>query len=356
MEKLRKIVIKQIKEKGPIPFSDFMELALYHPQLGYYNRAAEIGAGGDFYTAPNVSSLFGRQLAKFIKVECVGKVVDEPLTIVEFGAGSGQLAVDILTELGGGASKRDYQYIIIEKSVKFIQDQKKKLKNFSKIVRWMSLEELIAAPVSGIIIMNEVIDAFAVHRVLMRHGNLREIYLDYQDEFTEITGPLSTPALADYLDKYGVRFSEGQQGEINLAALKWLEDIALRLRRGYLIIIDYGAKAEEIYSAGRFTGTLVCYYQHKLVNNPYQRIGEQDMTTHVNFTAIINKGEELGLRTISLQSQAKFLISRGILDDLDEINRSNATKTAKLKAAMAVKRLIMPNGMGESFQVLIQQK
>jgi len=356
MEKLSNIIIKQIKETGPLTFRDFMESALYHSRFGYYNRTVEIGKGGDFYTAANVSELFGRQLAKVIMSAQAEPAIDGPVVIVEFGAGSGLLASDILTELTNNSKISDIEYIIVEKSEKFIQRQKGKLKEFSDIVKWMSLDELISTPVSGVIIMNEVIDAFAVHRVTLRNGKLQEIYLDYQDDFREVNGPLSTPKLYDYLDKYGVPFSEGQEGEINLAALEWLESMAKLLLRGYLVIIDYGAKAEELYSDRRFTGTLVCYHQHRLINNPYQRIGEQDITAHVNFTALINRGLELGFKLVSLQSQANFLISRGIMDDLDELNRSDVPRTEKLKAAMAVKRLIMPSGMGERFQVLIEGK
>lgn len=359
MEQLRDIIAAKIKRSGPINFRDFMELALYHPTLGYYNRTHEkIGKLGDYYTAANVSDLFGHTIAGEIKKRRREYDAGELFTLVEFGAGTGQLAADILNDLQKDNGLNLINYIIIEKSAGFIDRQAKKLESFQKTVSWATTEELLANPVRGIVLQNEVIDALAVHRVVVQNKTLKEIYIDYQNEkFVEIVAEPSTQALVEYFGKFGSPLEDGQRAEVNLEALSWIESLSKILASGYIITIDYGGPAAEIYSPTRFGGTLACYFKHEVKDDPYERIGEQDITSHVNFTALIRRGEELGLKKVSFETQANFLIYGGILERLDEIQRSTAvSEVNKVKARLAIKNLIMPQAMGERFRVLIQKK
>lgn len=354
--RLHDIIAEKIGYEGPITFRDFMEMSLYHLKLGYYNRPHEkFGKRGDFYTAANVSEFFGQVIADEI-VRCQAQLKKTSFSVVEFGAGSGQLAADILNYLQDKTGFNRLNYIIVEKSPYLITLQAKRLKDFRGRVIWANIEELIKQPISGVLLQNEVIDAFAVHRVAVHQGRLQEIYVDYQDDFIEVFGPLSTRNLSLYLEKYGMSLKEGQQAEINLEALEWLERISRLLAKGFIITIDYGGEAGEIYSPSRFQGTLVCYYRHQLVDNPYVRIGDQDITALVNFTALIRKGEELGWRTLTFTSQANFLVEHGIIERLEKLQHSNASESEKIKARLAIKNLIMPQAMGERYRVLIQQK
>lgn len=357
MNRLREIIVEKIGKSGPITFCDFMEMALYHPALGYYNSPGEkIGDLGDFYTAASVSGLFGQAIAEEIKGRRSQLNESGLFYVAEFGAGTGRLAVDILNYLEKDPDFHRLRYVIVERSPNLMSRQAEILRQFRGRVIWSDLHELAESPIAGVFLQNEVIDAFAVHRVVIEKGVLKEIYVGYQGEFIEITGRPSTPELARYLDKYAMPLAEGQQAEINLNALNWLENLSRALDRGFIITIDYGGAAGEIYSSMRYQGTLVSYFKHQLKDNPYNNIGRQDITAHVNFTALIKRGEELGLKTLGLETQANFLISRKIMERLDELQRSDVSETEKFKARLAVKNLIMPQTMGERFRVLTQKK
>jgi SAM-dependent MidA family methyltransferase len=192
----------------------------------------------------------------------------------------------------------------------------------------------------------------------MTTNGLQEIYVTSKDgEFHEETAPLSTSAIKEYLDRIAVELHPGQQAEINLAAPSWLAAASRALQKGFILTIDYGFQAAELFAHHRTHGTLLCYYRHQTEENPYIRLGSQDITTHVDFTTLMKSGEQLGLQSEWFGEQYRFLLAAGIVDEIGEVERSDATDEQKLKLRLALKKLIMPEGgMGDTFRVLIQSK
>jgi SAM-dependent MidA family methyltransferase len=331
-----------------------MELALYHPTLGFYQKEGKkIGKWGHFSTSSSISPLFARLLA--------GKLVDlaekynlKPLQVVEFGGGTGVLAREVVDYLKTNAS---FSYLMVETSPWLRKEQQQLLAGYDRVVKWRDISSLTSRSVLGLMLQNEVIDAFPVHRLVLTGDGFKEVYVDYQrGEFSEVLVQVSDDSLKSYLDKYVTKLRVGQQIEVNLKALSWLENLAAILRRGAIITIDYGDLARDLYSASRLTGTLVGYYRHQLQTNPYKHIGDQDLTAHLNFTALIKRGEELGLKTCYFGTQADFLLSHGLLEKLEEISQSDMPEAEKRQLLLSAKTLILPQGMGERFKVLIQLK
>lgn len=352
-----------IEEQGPITFARFMDLALYHPAEGYYTAPGrDIGPEGDFYTSANVHPLFGTMLAVqlYEMWELLGR--PRPFTIVEYGAGTGLLAGDILSTL---RDRRPLfleatRYVIIEISTHLTEVQKESLTALDlpdKKVKWMKSLAEPGPSLLGCVLSNEVIDAFPVHRVKQIDSRLREIYVALSgDRFVELDGEFSRPELADYFAQAGIQLAEGQEAEVNLAALAWLEEVATALRRGFVLTIDYGYEARKLYGPRFPQGTLMGYRRHRTTVNPYQAIGRQDLTAHVDFSALRRKGREVGLETTGFTTQMKFLLALGILEEADRWQGEKGEEEDVLRAKLALKRLIMPGGMGEIFKVLIQHK
>ncbi|HIK30717.1 MAG TPA: class I SAM-dependent methyltransferase [Oscillatoriales cyanobacterium M59_W2019_021] len=364
--------IRQFIQESPqqrITFAEYMSQVLYHPQYGYYTRGAGIGALGDFATSPHLCADFGETLAEqFLEM---WHILDRPnpFHLVEMGAGQGILARDILQYIRDRDADfyRSLDYIIIETSATFQQEQQRRFKNAP--IRWCTWDELPLESIVGCCFSNELVDAFPVHLFAIESGNLREIYVANSDndrEFVEILGEPSTSELAEYLEFNGIEiqnYPDGYRSEINLAALDWMETVAKRLKRGYVLTIDYGYTADRYYSLGRSRGTLQCYYQHRYHDNPYLYIGNQDITAHVNFTALQRQGEACGLSTLGLTQQGLFLMALGWGDRLVKLSNPAAgekTATARDIAEIMQRRqtlhaLIDPMGLG-GFQVLIQGK
>ena len=365
MNQLEKVIIDIIDSESSIPFVKFMELALYYPILGYYTSSRpKIGKDGDFYTSPDVNPLFGKMIAKRIRQE-IPKVVPQGSSadfhIIEFGAGKGLLAVDILKYFQEEAPELlvKIKYHIIDVSPSLIKLQQENLSQLNLAedqVTWLKDLGSFAEPVAGCFISNELIDAFPVHVVQQTEEGLKEVYVTYdqkEKEWLEILKNPSTPLLEQYLKSQEISLDLDQKGEINLAALSWLESVTSKLDRGLIITIDYGFQAQELYADFRYNGTLVCYKKHQLVENPYQDIGEQDITAHVNFTALIQKGIELRLNCSSFNTQSKFLLDMGIIETVAQM----ATDPHSVwQATIAAKKLAMPGGLGDTFKVLIQEK
>ena len=360
------VILRLIHDRGRIPFAEFMDLALYHPKLGYYNSAREkIGREGDFYTSSNIHPIFGHLIARQLHQMWGILGQPSPFQIVEMGAGKGLLCADILDycreNLAGFYD--DLLYLLAEKSPAFEEKQRALLARFSARgkVEWIHPETLRSGgkAITGCLLSNELIDSFPVHLVQQKDGELREIYVvDRNHSFDETLGPPSTPELGAYLRDYGAPFQEGQRGEINLGALEWVEGVSRSLRRGFVLTIDYGYEAEELYHPGRPQGTLLCYFRHTTSPNPYQRVGYQDITAHVNFSALIRKGETLGLQRGGYAEQYKFLTSLGLLRDLEEFEATSGRYSASefLKKKLAMRNFLIPEGMGRLFKVLAQFK
>jgi SAM-dependent MidA family methyltransferase len=347
---MKEIIVKKIRDEGPISFHDFMELCLYYPDLGYYTSAGnKIGTAGDYYTSPTLGPLFGSLLGK--QLEEMWRVLGEkPFTIVEYGAGPGQLCQDIL-EYARHNEKfyEQLQYCIIEKSAAMREQEKMHL--HEKVSWHDSIEEL--AGISGCILSNELLDNFPVHRVVMQE-ELMEVFVDYRDGFVEILRPAGQ-MLQNYFTELNVNLPAGYRTEINLQALDWIKEIAGALKEGYVITIDYGYTSDVLYNESRKGGTLLCYYQHRLSDDPYQHIGEQDITSHVNFSALCQWGLQSGLSCSGLTRQANFLLGlgfEGLAGDLNVV-KEDLPGIAKREAFLKHTLLV---DMGGKFKVLIQSK
>ncbi len=362
---LTEVIADHIRAKGnrPITFAEFMELALYHPQYGYYTtKAVDIGAQGDFFTSPHLGKDFGELLAvQFAQMwEIMGQPV--PFTLVEMGAGQGILAVDILKYLYKHYPKffNALHYVIVEISPGLRQKQQQ-LQGVADKVQWRSLEEIPANSIVGCCFSNELVDAMPVNLFLLQDGQLGEIYVTISEDnkFIEVCSAPSTPKLAQYFDLVEVNLAQlasNYRSEINLAALDWLSEVAQKLQQGYLLTIDYGYAAARYYNPMRSQGTLQCYYRHQHHNNPYINIGQQDITAHVDFTALERWGEKCGLHNIGFTQQGLFLMGLGLGERIAAISTDNANNLQQLLQRREVlHQLIDPQGLG-GFGVLVQSK
>jgi SAM-dependent MidA family methyltransferase len=362
-----------------ITFAQFMDLALYHPEYGYYSSdALKIGfKGGDFFTSPTLCTDFGELLAEqfFQMWEILGKPI--PFSLVEMGAGQGLLALHILKY-----HQQHYpdfftalEYIIVEKSPTLRQEQQQRLQNFP--VRWCNLEKIPPNAIVGCFFSNELVDAFPVHQFILDTGELREIYVTTDNNeketnapcpmphaqcpsFVEVTGEPSTPQLAKYLDLVEMNFTQsaypdGYRSEINLAAGDWLSIVADRLQHGYVLTIDYGYPASRYYNPRRSQGTLQCYYHHRFHDNPYINIGRQDITAHVDFTALERWGERCNLKNIGFIQQGLFLMALGLGERIAALSYQKQPLLELLQRRDALQQLIDPTGLG-GFGVLVQSK
>ncbi|HBV97596.1 MAG: hypothetical protein JL50_03880 [Peptococcaceae bacterium BICA1-7] len=355
---------KYIKEIGPVTFSRYMEMALYHPEEGYYMREGEkIGAGGDFYTSPDVSELFGRALAdQLVEMwEAVGR--PSRWVVLEQGAGKGSLARDMLNYIAVryGDFNSALSYLIIEKSPSMRRLQKKNLTPAGCPgygLDWLGgLEEIGSGQLMGCIFSNELLDAFPVHRVILEDGALKEIWVACEGEqLVEFTGRLSTPGLAEYISGFGINLEEGQSIEINLAVRSWVKDLARVLGCGFVLTIDYGDTSAGLYTPDRPAGTIRSYRSHRIEDSLYEEPGASDITAHVNFTALMTWGREEGLEEAGYTTQSRFLMNMGIMGHLSPPDPAQGFDPEYIKNVAAVKQLIMPGGMGEVFKVAAQYR
>lgn len=362
-ERLRAFIRSQIEGGGVIPFARFMEWCLYHPEFGYYRtEGRKIGKEGDYYTSSCVHPLFGYLVAKQLRQmsEILGGGVFD---VVEMGGGRGFLCRDILQWAKEKAPSfyEKLRYTLIEVAPSFLREQKKRLAEEEKAGKlfWMKPEEFgeKEGSLEGCLLSNELVDAFPVHRVMVDHGSLRELYVtERKGRFEEEWREPSDPRLSTYFEWMGVSLQEGQKAEVNLRALDWIEKVGQWLKRGFVLTIDYGSLADELYAPCRREGTLRCYYRHRVSENPYERVGEQDVTSRVNFTALIRKGGEASLNFTGLVPQYRFLIGLGFIDEMETMERG-LSEIDGLKLRLSLKHLIDPEmGMGEAFNVLIQHK
>ncbi len=344
---LSEMIIQKIRENGPISFRDYMEMALYYPGSGYYNAVRDrIGKKGDYYTGPDLTPVFGEMLGR--QLEEIWRIMGKKeLTVVEMGAGTGLLSMDVLNYLE--KNEKLYQnldYCIVEKSPSMRKEEKAQL---GVKVRWCSsIQEL--SGMTGCIFSNELVDAFPVHQVIMQ-DELMEIFVDYKNGFMEVLEPASNE-LKNYLYELEVVLPQGYRTEINLDAVQWMEEVALSLKKGFVITIDYGYPASELYQEYRNRGTSMCYYKHTANQDPYGHIGEQDITSHVNFSALGHWGSKNGLKLCGFTDLVHFLMGMGIEEYLKKVQQNEPENY--LKKMLPVKTLLME--MGETFNVLIQKK
>lgn len=361
--KLAELILQRIRSRGEMTFASFMGAALYEPELGYYTSPGrKVGAEGDFYTSMNVSSAFGRLIAKEIGRfwELLGS--PDAFTVAEAGAGGGQLAQDImdaLAELNEGLY-RALTYRLIEKEPSLKEAQEQRLARHGDKLAWSTPEELASGELSftGCIVSNELFDAMPVHIVEMTDEGLKEVFVGAdKDGFRERLGHPSTPELGEYLERFQVRLLPGQRAEINLETPGWISAAAETLERGFVLTIDYGYLTEELYAPQRRDGTLLCYHQHVTGDDPYVLVGEQDITTHINFSQLMEAGNDAGLATVWYGEQYRFLLGCGLVDELIRLEAEASTEQERLQHRLALKKLMLPEGgMGDTFKVLIQAK
>jgi SAM-dependent MidA family methyltransferase len=360
---LRAIILARIGEKGRITFAEYMRACLYEPGLGYYTSPGrKVGAAGDFYTSINVHRLFGRLIAREICRMWDAMGAPAQFDIVEAGAGNGRLCRDILDTLAeiNGALYDCLTYRLIEAEPSLKEIQRDMLAGHGEKAAWSAPADLGKGGLSfsGCLLSNELIDSFPVHLVEMTRGGLREVYVTAAgDAFAETFDSPSTPELEGYLKRLKIELFPGQRAEINLEASHWLADVARSLARGFVMTIDYGYPAAELYAPLRKNGTLLCYYRHRVEESPYIRVGRQDMTSHVDFTTLIIRGEELGLAKVWFGEQYRFLMGAGMLEEMMTLEARAGSEEERLKNRLLLKKLILPDGgMGDTFKVLIQAK
>jgi SAM-dependent MidA family methyltransferase len=350
-ERLKEI----IRARGPITFRDWMEVALYDPAEGYYNRTdlQRWGREGDYRTSPERSELFASTFARYF-----ARLYDElerpaEWTIVEGGAGEGLFAQGVLRNLAHDFSPvfAATRYCIEETSPDSVARARETLSEFKDRVSFGTPCELG----TGIYFSNELLDAFPVHRIVDKN----ELYvaLDADDKFTWSAGPFSTQRLSKFLKNCSVEFEPGQAIEVNLAIDDWLADVAARLKRGYVITVDYGAEATELYDTSlRPEGTLRAFSKHGFVDDVLSEPGAYDITSSVDWTQVKAAGKRLGLQEVEFASQDKFLLRAGLLDELNVKLLRAPTNAEKMSLTTSVKEMILPGGMSSSFQVLVQKR
>lgn len=358
MNALSEIIKAEIRKKDRLTFAEYMDLALYHPELGYYTSGeARIGKHGDYYTSPSVDPAFGEVLAGFVsKSACL--TGGERFLIIEFGGGKGALASDILSSLERHHPELydKAEYLIMEKRETALSGtDNPPVKHAPKIRFAARAADFDPGGAYGVILSNELVDALPFHRVVFSGGSMKEIYVTLRNgEFTEIHDEPSTEELPQYFDGYGISFHEGQEAEVNLNAAGWIAGAGRMLKKGLILTIDYGLLAPALYSPERMKGTYKCMHMHTLNEKPYINIGGQDITAHVDFSNLIRSGEALGMRTVKYTTQGQFLIDWGVLDIMaSEPEYADAPGHIRNRS---IKNLFLPGSMGSSFKVLLQSK
>lgn len=332
-----KEILRRISDEGRISFAEFMEIALYDPVDGYYTTRNPIGAHGDYFTSPSAHPAFSAILA--IQFEYMWRVLGRPQEFyaIEMGAGDGLMARDLLdySERLDPAFTKALKYVVIDKSTNGMENP----------------------PVTGCVISNELVDAFPVHRFQVLEGQPREVFVTVNEKgdlVEEIECQKST-LVQSRLKNLGYKLPDGFSGEVNLAIADWMGTVSKFLKRGFVITIDYGYEAEQLFSPTRMEGTIQTYYKHTQGSSPYQRIGSQDITAHVDFSAVVEEGRKVGLSPLVLLSQSEYLRSLGIGVFENKIRAMQLLASEIDANLVALRQLTKLEGLG-GFAVLVQQK
>jgi SAM-dependent MidA family methyltransferase len=349
-QRLQALIVEEIANNGGhIGFDRFMELALYAPGLGYYSAgSSKFGEAGDFVTAPELSVMFSRCLAN----QCAEVVRRIGGDILEFGAGSGVMAADILAELERLNSLPEHYYIL-EVSADLRQRQQQtieeKIPQLSTRVTW--LDALPTSGFCGVVLANEVLDAMPVHRFRIHEGEPHELHVVWDGKEFLLQEGAADAALYESLKQLQSEFAlgEGYTSEINPRAEEWVRSLGTFLKRGVVLLIDYGFPRHEFYHSQRSEGTLMCHYRHRAHSDALQMVGLQDITTHVDFTAIGEAALDEGLDVRGYTNQAAFLIANGLTELLSQ---AGGDMKQQVTLSAQVKRLTMPGEMGELFKVM----
>jgi SAM-dependent MidA family methyltransferase len=355
-------ILDRIRQSGPMTVAEFMELALYHPEAGYYARATRrSGRQGDFFTSVDAGPVFGELLA--VQLAEMWRVLDRPqggFDLVEVGAGDGRLSRDILDALAANEpqGREAARLHLVERSSVARADQVRTLGPHAGAL--VGSREELPDRVSGVIFANELLDALPVHLAVMREDGLREVFVDAEgDRLVERESAPSTPRLQAHLEWVGARLEPGWRAEINLAAVEWIAAAARALARGFLLILDYGHEAAELYSSTHVAGTLRAFRGHTFagasLDGPagarwLEEPGERDITSHVDLTAIQRAAGQHGLETLGVLDQTYFLLGLG---GADLLAGSSGEALSDVRRRMALKTLMMPGGPGSTHKVLV---
>ena len=347
---LKQIIADEILEKGPIPFSRYMDLCLYHPHLGYYQRQEPAtGPAGDFYTAPHVHALFGRTIGSWIQQMAVKNGLQE-VTVLELGPGNGQLSRDILDHWGD--DQPPVSMILVEEAGPRRRDLEARFVNDPvRVVEPMELDGL--DPFDGVVLANEFFDALPLRVLTRTDGVPEEMFVDHDKEgFKETFLPMDT---GGRVGEVLVNLPEGFRTEVSDLWQTWLFRIARIIHRGQLLIVDYGNSTDGLIVPWRMAGSLRCYRRHQVDTDVFDSPGEKDITAHVNFSLLQSWGEDAGFEFKSLASQSSFLIKGGILEMLAQTMEALPEKEAT-GLWLTVKNLVHEDGMGEIFKVMVLEK
>lgn len=353
LEKIRTSPSRQIS------YAEWMKYALYHPEWGYYQQErVKLGKKGDFYTNAHVGNIYGKVLAHtFLRLFAENNSDhSKSWQIIEIGAGDGRMIEQIIEEMKTNKiNPNQIEFVVVETSSYHRKMQQERLQQSDWSIQWVSsLKEVSANPFT-IVYSNELIDAFPVHVLEWEQEEWKEVYItELNDTFVESKGSISKDEITQALPKNPPFINKGQRIEINIAAKKWIEEVAHWMEEGFVITIDYGGTFAELMREDRHKGTLRGYMDHQLVSPLLGTIGDMDLTAHVNFEHLIYWGKEAGLHHVSYQTQAEFLLEQGILTFLPPPSRNPFSNSEKERRA--IQQLIHPDWMGEAFYVCIQQK
>ena len=372
---LQQLITERIEREGPMTFADYMRMALYEPGRGYYvTGPSRIGwEGRDYFTNIDVSTLFascmGQQLLQ------MWQKLGQParFIVLEQGAGRGNLAQRVRSWAAQEAPAFNAALDYRTEDVSTGQDVVAGSPQGRAIEKQFAQSTVSVPSMPSVILANELVDAFPVHIVEARGSRLYELFVDVQQgRLCEVPGEPSTEAVASYLDRYKIpwpRFGDGWRAEINLDALRWMERVAHLIRRGFILTIDYGDRARNLYIRYRRRGTLACYSRHQLNDRPLEHPGEQDITAHVNFSALIDAGRQHGLRLNTFTTQRLWLENLGIYNELERRRRNEFSEADTERSTdrgqvawlrwnilrQRVAALTDPAGMG-NFKVLILRR
>jgi SAM-dependent MidA family methyltransferase len=354
------IIAERIRSHGLMTFAEYMETCLYHPEVGYYTKP-EQQPRRDYFTSVDAGPLFGKLLARQIHEMwmVLGRPAEFPL--IEAGAGRGAVASQILDFVAREFSQfyTALRYVAVERSLarRDLMARTESLRRHLDRGKFEIASEIPAKIACGCIFSNEFFDAMPVHRVVREGAELRELYVTSgPNGLCEQDGPLSSDALREYFREQGIALDEGQQAEASLQACHWIEDAGKKLQRGFVLTIDYGHEASELYDQRHMRGTLLAYHRHRAGEDFFRAPGEQDLTAHVNFTALDHWGKQTGLVRTGLASQSSFLMALARQSNFAELQAEGMSESERTRARLLFKTLIYPEGMGETFQVFIQHK
>jgi SAM-dependent MidA family methyltransferase len=355
---LARILEERIRRHGPITFAQYMEACLYHSEHGYYTKALQ-QLRRDYFTSVDAGPIFGRLLARQFQQMWTELGKPTPFALVEVGAGNGALAKYVLDSAAAAWPEFDSAaaYLAVERSAQRRSAQAELLESHINLGRFSCSATLPDEIACGCLFSNELLDAMPVHRVIARGSLLHEIYVTLgRDGFAEEAGPLSRPALANYFSEQGITLQDEQQAEVCLEARSWIEDVGRRLARGFVLTIDYGCEAGQLYDGRHMRGTMLAYSQHRASEDYFRAPGEQDLTAHVNLTALDLWGRRGGLVRSGFAPQTNFLLALARAGNFEDVEMPEMSEAQRTRARLLFKTLIHPEGMGETFQVTVQHK